>query len=108
MSQPTPPVKPRFIQNITWMQKTLAGIAGSMFVTVLLTMLPWVVDIFRPNDVYLISDLRKYMALSSFALVSVVGIPQIKYLVGWLVDFYEYYRKFKEFKDIGNKNEDES
>lgn len=102
MSIPTPPVKPKFVQNITWMQKTLAGISGSMFVMVILTMIPWVVDIFKPNYVYLISNLRMYMALASFGVGCFVGIPQIKYMVGWLVDFYEYYEKFKKFKEKGD------
>lgn len=99
MPGPTPPVKPKFIQNITWMQKTLAGICGSMFVMVLITMIPWIENIFKPNNLYLISNLRMYMALASFIVGCFVGIPQIKYMIGWLVDFYDYYKKFKEIKD---------
>jgi hypothetical protein len=105
MSIPIPPSKPSFVQRITWVQKILAGITGSMFLMALATMIPWIINMFRPDFLYLLSTLRVAMAGSSLVCGCFVGIPQIKGMIGWLADFYEYYKKFTEFKNKQDKKE---
>lgn len=102
-----PPEKPKFISNLTWLQKTLAGISGTMFLMALITLFPWITTAFFKGFEYQLSVIRASLAGCSFIIGAWVGIPQIKYYVGWLFDFLEFYNKFKELKKKGNLKEDE-
>lgn len=93
----TPP-KPKFVTNITWFQKILAGIAGSCLLVALLTLIDWVNRVLFNNDTVFVSELRKYLSLTAFTAAALVGIPQIKYLVEYLFDIFEFYQKFSDFK----------
>lgn len=93
-----PPERPKFITNITWMQKTIAGIAGSMFLMALVSLIPFIENFFKPDFLYALSLIRASLAGMSLILSGWVGIPQIKYLVGYLFDIVEFYQKFNELK----------
>lgn len=100
----TPPPKPKFITNITWVQKILAGVAGSNFLIALLTLVPWIGKTFFTHNELLLSNFRMYMALSSFMIAAYVGVPQIISMIQWAFDFYSYAKKFKE---VNNKDKKE-
>lgn len=98
-----PPERPRFITNITYFQKTLAGIGGSMFLMALVSLIPFVENFFKPDFIYALSFIRAALAGTSLILSGWVGIPQIKYLVGYLFDIVEFYQKFSELKQKSKK-----
>lgn len=106
MFTPIRPQKPKFIQNITWFQKLLAGITGTMFLMAWVTMIPFVIQMFSPNYLVALSALRAGMAGLSLVCGCFVGVPQIKGMVNWLVDFYDYYRKFTAIRERGKKDEE--
>jgi len=103
MSKPIPPTKPTFVQHVSVVQKILAGITGSTFLMSLITMIPFVINLFKPDYLYLLSTLRVGFASASLICGCFVGIPQLWNMVGWLVKFYEYYKKFSEL----NKGKEE-
>lgn len=93
-----PPERPKFAGSVTWIQKTLAGICGSSLLFALITLLPWTVTYLFNGDALFASELRKWLSVASFLCGSVVGIPQIKYLLGYIFDMAEFYQRFLEFK----------
>lgn len=94
---PQLPEKPKLSTQITGIQKILAGISGSMFLMALVTLIPFVANLFAAGPLFL-STLRMAMAAVSLVFGGLVGIPQIGLFIKWIIDFYEFYRKFKSLK----------
>lgn len=92
------PERPKFITSITWIQKTLAGIAGTSFLMSLLTLVPWIESSLFSKDALFVSELRKWMAGMALITGCFVGVPQIKYLVSYIFDILEFYQKFQDIK----------
>lgn len=107
MTKPIPPSKPSFVNKVTWVQKLLAGITGSMFLMSLITMIPFVINLFRPDFLNFLSLLRAVMAGTSLICGCFVGIPQIKGMVSWMIEFYQYYQKFTARQKEIEENEQE-
>lgn len=99
----TPPEKPKFVQNITWRQKILAGISGSLFLMAVITLVPWVINSFFSPFLYQLSILRACLAAGSLISGGFVGIPQIKNMIEWLFDFWGYYKQITEMKKDKDK-----
>lgn len=95
------PKEPKFVTNVTGIQKLLAGISGSMFCMAIITLIPFVENLFRPKYIELLSTLRMAMAATALFLGGWVGIPQIKGMISWLFEFYEFYKKFKKDNSEG-------
>lgn len=84
----------------------MASIAGSMFLMALVTLIPWFENSFFKGFEHPLSVIRASLAGTALGIAALVGIPQIKYLIGWIFDFYEFYQKFGEFKKkYGDKEE---
>lgn len=103
MTKPIPQ-EPRFVTNITALQKILAGMAVSMFLTVWITGWSYIEDFFKPNFITPLTYLRVGIALAAIAITSVIGYQQMKWMATWLLDSWQVYRSMLEFR---NKKEED-
>lgn len=97
MTKPIPE-EPKFVKTATSIQKWLAGIAVSMFIVVVVTGFEFIQNIFKPNFINALLYLRMGIALVGIGITSVVGFEQIKKMMDWLVDSWEFYKKISELK----------
>ncbi len=97
MTKPIPE-EPKFVKNITSLQKIMAGVAVTMFLMVWITSFDLVVNIFKPDLVKFLTYLRVGMAMIGIALASCVGYPQLGILLGAALEMYEFYKKMSEIK----------
>lgn len=97
------PDDPKFIQNLTSVQKWLATIALSMFFTTWITSFDWVINFFKPDFVKALTFVRMSIALSGIVIMGFVGIPQIKKMIDSLIEYWEIYKKISEIKEKGKE-----
>lgn len=102
MTKPIPE-EPKFVRNATALQKWLAGVAVSMFLTVWITGWSYIQDFFKPDFVKPLSYLRVSIALSAIAITSIIGYQQMRWMATWLMNSWEIYKTMLEIK---NKKEE--
>lgn len=93
-------------QKIDAVQMLIVSIAGSMFAVVWLTSLDFIVNIFKPDFIQVLSILRITLASIGLCLAAVSGIKGILKLTSFFVELLEDYKKLKEFKAIKDKEKE--
>lgn len=70
-----------FLEAVRLVQLSLAGIVGSMIITEWVASWDVVANIFKPDHVLLLSNIRAYIATSALLLSCLIGIGSIIWLV---------------------------
>lgn len=95
MAQATPE-EPKFVKNITFLQKILASVVLSMWFVVWAMGWSVTVSIFAPDYVKALTLFRVIFALTAFALTSIVGYHQIRIGINRLIELWDIYKKMKD------------
>lgn len=93
-----PQEPPKFVTNISWIQKVLASIAVSMAVMVWVTGWDIVANIFKPDFLKLLAYLRVSLAFMAIGFTAFVGYHQITVMLKWFIENYKLYNEMKELK----------
>lgn len=109
MTQPIPE-EPKFVKNINYLQRILAGIAVTMFLVVWLTGFNFVIDIFKPDFVKALTILRVTIALVAFSISSILGYRQIGFIMKAILEIYGFYQTMLEINKAkkNSKKDDEA
>lgn len=90
--------EPKFIKTAAAVQKWLGGVAVSMLFIVWITGWTYIVDFFKPDWVQALTYMRMIIALSSVAILSIVGYTQLIRTGDWIIESWELYKRIKEIK----------
>lgn len=104
MTKPHLPEEPQFIKKISSLQRILSGVAISTFITVWVSGFDFVVNIFKPDFVIVLTYLRIGMASVGMMITCIVGGQQLQYMIGWITENYEIYRKITAYKKEQDKD----
>lgn len=97
MTKPIPE-EPKFVRNINYLQRMLAGIAVTMYLVVWAMGWAFVVDIFKPDYVKALTFTRVGIALFAMVITSILGYQQIGYIMRSILEIWDFYKKMLEMK----------
>jgi hypothetical protein len=98
------PEEPKFVKAVTSGQKVLAGISGSLFFVVWLIGFDFIMNIFKPDYLWLILGFRMCLSLIALTCLGFVGYNNIGIMGQWIVDNYELYKRLSAFKKEQDEN----
>lgn len=97
------PEEPKFIKNVEALQKIFAGIAFTMFVMVWVTGWNIVIDVFKPDFVFVLTILRVTIITIAISLSCFVGYTQGRRMIGWAIESWQLYQDALAMKKKGKE-----
>jgi len=94
------PKEPNFIAKIEALQFLLCGIVGTIILVVWITSFDFIINIFKPNFLIVLSILRVGLTSLGLVISSLVGIKAALWLLEKALELKQNYKKLLEEKEM--------